>query len=185
MADTPPKRPGTVIPVPNKPQRNVPAVVIEDPTPVDMPPMAILERRSQQTKQTSDQTLSAVTQMRSELKQYVELDAREHEHLRAGLRDIGTKYDKIDEKVDELATSSAHMHGKLDILLEDIKAQKLITIHREKVTIEKEATQEKIRLEDQADEKKFRRQKWLKLIGIVAALATAVAGGISVLFGKC
>ena len=197
MAQQPPKRPPTPLPIPpSKPTRNVPAVVVEEKTPVDMPMEALIERRTRQTKENVDSTLISVNQLRGELRTYVERDEREHQDLK---RDMGQKYDELngkisqlqlaqattDSKVDESATQIANANGKLDILVGVVQSQHQIMVHREKVTIEREATQEKIQLEDRADEKKFKRQKWLKIIGAVGGGVTLLFTALAALLGKC
>lgn len=171
----PPKRPATfpgAARLPSsiqerRPSAGVPSVEIEDPTPVDMPLGAVLERRAKKTQEGMDSTLTTVTTLRREVNE---------------LRD---DHKKLDEKVDGIAMSSAKMEGMLTILVKNVETQHELVVHREKVTIEREATQEKLALEDEVDAKKFNRQKWLKILGVLAAIGTAIAGGITLLFSKC
>lgn len=187
----PPKKPITIAIPPSKPQPNVPFVE-EEKTPVDMPITAVLERRTKLTQTNVADTLSAVHEMRGEIVQYVENDKREHETLRAELATISKRYEtldrkveSLDKKVDDIAVSSATANGKLDILVNSVERQAEITAHREKLTIEREVTEQKLKLEDVADEKKFRRQKWLKIFGIIASIATVFTTAMAAMFGKC
>jgi hypothetical protein len=182
---TPPKRPPTPLPIgglpsgiePRRPERNVPELVIEDPTPVGLPIPQALDRRSKKTQEDVNATLSTVRLLRDDLKLHTKRDED-------GFKAIGDKYEQLDKKVDELALSTANMHGKVDIMLEMQRATTAVAVHREKVTIELEGTEQKIKLEDAADERRFRRKKWLKIFGLVATLATGLAAAIYGLLGK-
>lgn len=198
MPNPPPKRPPTAPAVvaipPRKPERNVPAPVEDeaDKTPVDMPLPALLERRARQTAHTVSETHSEVSLLRQDVAAldrkvdiYVENDAKEHAQLRDKFEQLDEQYKSLDGKVDELAVATATMHGKMDFIVDHFKAQQEVAVHREKMVIEKEVTEHKVRLEtgkieleDKVDEKKFKRQKWLKIIGIIATVITGLAAAI-------
>lgn len=183
---------------PSIPQRNVPQVADEETTPIDMPLPAVLERRSKQTKEGVEGVAANVSLMRSEIASldrkveiYVENDQRDHQLLRNELAAFAKKHDEqlatfakkheeLDKKVDDIAVASASANGKLDILVKSVEREADLKVTEQKVKIELTAHQKRLETEDAADEKKFKRQKWLKIFGIITTIAGAVAGSISI-----
>lgn len=126
----------------------------EDKTPVDMPMPALIARTDQRTKQISATGLDVHDRV-------VQLE-RGHHEMRSELvevrRDLG-----------ELSTGVVVVNTKLDLLVEESKESRRERLEREK------------RAEMRAElELKFKRERALKIIGIivplVAALGTLFAG---------
>lgn len=185
----------------------------DETTDVHATPMEKIERRTKNAATDARETLTTLTLMRdelqgarNELKTSVTRDEAEHKLLHAGLDSVSRQQQQTDEKVDtlhqqlndmrvetanafgDLRADTSAANGKLEILIEDVRAQKKAVAHREKVTIETAAVVERATIEDRADERKARRARNLSIWGIIGgALGSGgiVAVVISALLGRC
>lgn len=193
MSNTPPPKraPTSPIGLAVRPQRNVPEVIVEESTPVEAPLPVRLDGRTKRTQEGVTALAADIGLLRAELTAYVAADNLEHQELRSQLKQITERFDdrygalerryeSLDSKVDGVITETATANGKLDILVESVRSQQQVFVHQQKVSIDIDATERKVKLEDEADEKKFKRQKWLKIFGILTTLAGAIAGSISI-----
>lgn len=154
-------------------------------TPINEAPLAGLERRQRET-------LSCLDQIGTELKAQTERDVREHASLNAGLDSLNLRHTKHGEQLDaisvhvgDLRAATARMEGSLGGLVKLVDAQQQVAVKREIVHIETEATVERLRQEDEVDERKAARQHKLKVVGILGTIATAISGLVTLLATQC
>lgn len=100
-------------------------------------------------------------------------------------RELGGRIDQLDGKVDDLALTSARVEGQVGVLVDELKAARTIRVSAVSAAIEVEKTGEIAKVEDAADEKKFKRRRELKLMAIVGTLATTIATLVTLLASKC
>jgi hypothetical protein len=149
-------------------------------------PMTTIAHRTRATATDAKATLDTVNSLRLEL---VESDARnhgEHQQTNERLGQLDDRVGRLEDHVGNLRETSAASGAKLDLILEDTRAMKDAAHHREKVitetaavrqrvTIETAGVEQRALVEETSDLKKARRTIVVKIVGLIAALGTALA----------
>lgn len=158
------------------------------------PPSVVGEDPLDAMRRRQHATLSALGQIRVELKEQTERDIREHAAINTSLAttcerldDQAKKIDESNKLVTELRVATGKMEGTLTVLVDELRAKREVTVMHERAIIERDTTRERFKLEDEADENKTRRKSRLKILGIIgsvlgtggiaATIATLAAGG--------
>ena len=175
--------------------KKYPGDEFDELTPVSATPIEAIDRRSKIAATDAKATLTTMHIVRDELRAAIQRDEAEHLRIHEDLGDLRRHHEVISERLDnvqgklvEVSEMSSVANAKLDMIVDDVRAQKTLTIHREKVTMETDAIVERSAIEDDIAERKYRRERTVKLLTILGAaigtggvIATLVAG----LLGKC
>lgn len=149
-----------------------------------------------QAKATARKALAQISDLK---KNFDKFEERQYERDRAMLerfddhaREDRTLFAKLGDKMDEqskvlsnIGSQNASQSVELKQIRHDLQNQRMVEVEAKKAEISVKAVREETDITDTANQKKFRRDLVLKVIGILGPIFAALGGGIALLLRGC
>jgi hypothetical protein len=172
-------------------------------TPVEGDPVSQMTKRGAQAAASSRAAFGAIGDLRRELRASVERDVRDHEAMTHAIHRIERAQQAMNDQVTSLNGHVGDLRedmGAVRTWVEDERRRRaesdrmraLVAVEEKKVELEVrkagelseikiEETAKVTKIADEADSRKVRRKRNLKMIGILAAIVTALSGLVGAL----